>query len=58
MAAALCRGDNYLSYAWGPVDTAGGPDSSDFRNGVQQVTMYLFPVQNPVANTSRGCDHC
>ena len=58
MAAALCRGDDYLSYLSGSVVTAGGPDSADFRNGIGSATQSLFPVQNPTANTSRGCDHC
>jgi len=58
MAAALCRGNNYLSYVSGSIDTASGPDAAEFRNGIGQATQSLFPVQNPIANTSRGCDHC
>jgi hypothetical protein len=58
VAAALCRGDDYLSYISGSVVTAGGPDSADFRNGIGSATQSLFPVQNPTARTNRGCDHC
>jgi hypothetical protein len=59
MAAAVCRGDTWLSYLHGSIDTAGGPDGGDFRSGIRQATLLLLPVQNPAANSgSRGCDHC
>ena len=58
MAAALCRGDNFLSYISGSIDTAGGPDAAEFRTAIGQATQSLFPVQNPASNSTRGCDHC
>jgi len=59
MAAAVCRGDTWLSYLSGPIDTAGGPDGGAFRSGIQQATLLLLPVQNPLANSTRdGCAHC
>jgi hypothetical protein len=60
MAAAVCRGDSWLSYLSGSIETVGGPDGGYFRSAIQQATLLLLPVQNPTANgnNSRDCKNC
>jgi hypothetical protein len=47
LSAALCRGERAISYADGSVATAGGPKGSDFRWGVSQFSIALFPGSTP-----------
>jgi hypothetical protein len=58
LVAAVCRGDSYMSLVSGNVHVAGGPGNPAFRDDVGHVTGYLFPVQNPTWNSSKGCEHC
>lgn len=49
LSAVLCRDDRALSYAIGSVATEGGPGGPDFRNGVSQFGMALFPPRRSLA---------
>lgn len=49
LSAVLCRGDRALSYAIGSIGTEGGPRGSDFRNGVSQFGLALFPPRRSLA---------
>jgi hypothetical protein len=42
VSAALCRGDSAMVYADGSIGTNGGPQGSEFRGGVQRISMTLF----------------
>jgi hypothetical protein len=53
LSAALCRGDSYLTYAYGSVPTGDGPTSETFRRGLGQFIRTLFPSRNPQRNFDR-----
>jgi hypothetical protein len=53
VAAALCRADDYLAYAYGSIETEGGPDGDKFRRGIGQLVALLFPVRNPEQTPDR-----
>jgi hypothetical protein len=55
VAAVLCRGSSYLSDVEGDITVTGGPDGAAFRKAVGEVTMLLFPVQNPLASNCPSC---
>jgi hypothetical protein len=54
LAAALCRGDSYLAYAYGSIASGDGPQSETFRSGLRQFLRTLFPAKNPQRTPDRG----
>jgi hypothetical protein len=58
LVAALCRADFYMSLAEGSVGAAGGPQGSEFRNGIGMVTAALFPASNPQRSGGPACFNC
>jgi hypothetical protein len=55
MAATLCRGGTSLASLYGSIDLEGGPQGAAFRDAVQQATILLFPVQNPMQSNCMSC---
>jgi hypothetical protein len=58
VAAALCRGDEYMSLTEGTISAAGGPLAGDFRTGIGLMTASLFPAQNPQRTGNPACLRC
>lgn len=56
LAAALCRGDSYLAFAYGSTPADAGPRGAEFRNAFGQFIRSLFPARNPQRTPDRGCN--
>jgi hypothetical protein len=58
LVAALCRGDVWVSSADGSLGTAGGPAGGDFRDGLRQLGVLLFPGHSPRRDRAGECASC
>lgn len=47
LMGAFCSSDSYLSHAIARADAVGGPDSEKLDGLVAQLTLALFPDENP-----------
>jgi hypothetical protein len=56
LAAALCRGNSYLAYAYGSIAADDGPRGDGFRRGFGYFIRTLFPPRNPQRTPDRGCN--
>ncbi|MDJ0943514.1 MAG: hypothetical protein QNJ30_08620 [Kiloniellales bacterium] len=54
IAAAVCSQDLLETAIWGRVAEVSGPDDAGFKALIRQMTMQLFPHQNPDDRSAQG----
>ena len=54
IAAAVCAQDLMETSIWGKVAEVSGPDDAGFKALIRQMTMQLFPHQNPDDRSAQG----